>query len=100
MYSDLNLVALLLGNQFSYVTNLPSGAAAAVELSLASQCRPSEDGRTVGFSSDYFANLADIHQRMPFVLKAATQFDELLRRSDRHLIEQAILDISAGRGVR
>jgi uncharacterized Zn-binding protein involved in type VI secretion len=100
MYSDLNLVALLLGNQFSYVTNLPSGAAAAVELTLASQCRPSDDGRTVGFSSDYFANLADIHQRMPFVLKAATQFDELLRRSDRHLIEQAILDIAAGRGVR
>lgn len=100
MYSDLNLVALLLGNQFSYVTNLPSGAAAAVELTLASQCRPSDDGRTVGFSSDYFANLADIHQRMPFVLKAATQFDELLRRSDRHLIEQAILDIAAGQGVR
>jgi hypothetical protein len=100
MYSDLDLVALLRGNQFSYVTNIPSGAAAAVELTLASQCRPSEDGRTVGFSSEYFANLADIHQRMPFVLKAATQFDELLRRSDRHLIEQAILDIAAGRGVR
>ncbi|WP_240963513.1 PAAR domain-containing protein [Pseudomonas umsongensis] len=100
MYSDLNLVALLLGNQFSYVTNLPSGGAAAVELTLASQCRPSEDGRTVGFSSGYFANLADIHQRMPFVLKAAEQFDELLRRSDRQLIEQAILDIAAGRGVR
>lgn len=100
MYSDLNLVALLLGNQLSYVTSLPSGAAAAVELTLASQCRPSEDGRTVGFSNDYFANLADIHQRMPFVLKAATQFDELLRRSDRHLIEQAILDIASSRGVR
>ncbi|MNP72322.1 hypothetical protein D3C76_1688520 [compost metagenome] len=54
----------------------------------------------MGFSNDYFANLADIHQRMPFVLKAAEQFDELLRRSDRQLIEQAILDIAAGRGVR
>lgn len=100
MYSDVQLVLLLRGNHFAYVTNFPSGAAAAVELTLASQCLPSEDGRTVGFSSDYFANLADIHQRMPFVLKAATQFDELLRRSDRHLIEQAILDIAAGRGVR
>ena len=100
MYSDVQLVHLLRGNHFSYVTNLPSGAAAAVELTLASQCRPSEDGRTVGFSNDYFANLADIHQRMPFVLKAAEQFDELLRRSDRQLIEQAILDIAAGRGVR
>lgn len=100
MYSDAQLVSLLRDNQFAYVTNFPTGAAAAVELTLASQCRPSEDGRTVGFSSDYFANLADIDQRMPFVLKAATQFDDLLRRSDRHLIEQAILDIAAGRGVR
>ena len=79
---------------------IPSGAAEAIELTLASQCRPSDDGRTVGFSNDHFANLADIHQRMPFVLKAAEQFDELLRRSDRQLIEQAILDIAAGRGVR
>jgi len=100
MYSNEQLVRLLRSNHFSYVTNFPSGAAAAVELTLASQCHPSEDGRTVGFSNDYFANLADIHQRMPFVLKAAAQFDELLRRSDRHLIEQAILDIAAGRGVR
>jgi hypothetical protein len=100
MYSDEQLVRLLRSNHFAYVTDIPPGAATAVELTLASQCRPSEDNRTIGFSSDYSANLADIHQRMPFVLKAATQFDELLRRSDRHLIEQAILDIAAGRGVR
>jgi hypothetical protein len=100
MYSDEQLVVLLRGNQFTYVTNFPSGAAAAVELTLASQCRPSEDGRTVAFSSDYFANLADIDQRMSFVLKAAAQFDVLLRRSDRQLIELAILDIASGRGVR
>ena len=100
MYSDLLLVSLLLGNHLAYVTGIPSGAAEAVELTLASQCRPSGDGRTVGFSNDYVANLADIDQRMPFVLKAAEQFDNLLRRSDRQLIEQAILDIAAGRGVR
>ncbi|MFS2197502.1 PAAR domain-containing protein [Pseudomonas sp. Pseusp3] len=100
MYSDEQLVFLLRSNHVAYVTGIPSGAATAVELTLASQCRPSEDGRTVDFSSDYSANLADIHQRMTFVLKAAKQFDELLRRSDRHLIEQAILDIAAGRGVR
>jgi hypothetical protein len=123
MYSDWRLVWLLRSNHVSYITGVPSGAAEAIELTLASQClrvddgrtigfgnnpmanlagqcRPSEDGRTVGFSNDYFANLADIHQRMPFVLNAAEQFDELLQRSDRHLIEQAILDIAAGRGVR
>jgi hypothetical protein len=65
-----------------------------------SPSRPSDDGRTVTFSSEYIANLADIQQRMPFVLKAAARFDELLQRSDRHLIKEAILDIAAGRGVR
>ena len=100
MYNNVQLVRLLRGNHFSYFTNFPSDAAAAVELTLASQCHSSEDGHTVGFSNDYFANLADIHQRMPFVLMAAAQFDDLIRRSDRHLIEQAILDIAAGRGVR
>ena len=58
------------------------------------------DARTVGFSNDYVAILADINQRMPFVLKAAEQFDKLLRRSDHQFIEQSILDIAAGRGVR
>lgn len=100
MYSDTKLVTLLRSNHVSYVTGFPSGAAEAIELTLASQCRRMSDGRTVGFSNDYVANLADIHQRMPFVLKAAARFDELLQRSDRHLIEQAILDIAAGRGVR
>ena len=100
MYNDLLLVGLLLGNHLSYVTGVPSGAAAAVELTLASQCSPVDDGRTVGFSNDYFADLADIDQRMPFVLKAAAQFDELLNDGNRYLIEQAIGDIAAGRGVR
>ncbi|WP_191624420.1 hypothetical protein [Pseudomonas fluorescens] len=46
------------------------------------------------------ADLSDIHQRMPFVLKAAARFDELLQYPDRYRIEQAIRDIAAGRGVR
>ena len=100
MYSDTKLVTLLRSNHVSYVTGFPSGAAQAIELTLASQCRRVDDGRTIGFSNDRLANLADIHQRMPFVLKAAARFDELLQRSDRHLIEQAILDIAAGRGVQ
>ncbi|MNP73369.1 hypothetical protein D3C76_1700710 [compost metagenome] len=57
-------------------------------------------GRIVGFSIDLLAGMSDILQRMPFVLQAAAWFDELLRRSDWHLIQQAILDIAAGRGVR
>ncbi|SEM69473.1 Zn-binding Pro-Ala-Ala-Arg (PAAR) domain-containing protein, incolved in TypeVI secretion [Pseudomonas sp. ok272] len=100
MYSDLKLVALLIGNQLSHVTNFPSGAAQAIELTLAGQCRPVDDERTIGFSDRAIANLADITQRMPFVLKAARQFDALLQEQSRHLIEQAIRDIAAGGGVR
>jgi hypothetical protein len=100
MYSDPLLVRLLRGNHLSYVIGLPSGVAQAIELTLASQCRRVDDGRTVGFSNNLMADLSDINQRMPFVLKAAAQFDELLHTRDRHQIEQAIEDIAAGRGVR
>ena len=59
-----------------------------------------DDGHAIGLDNNLMTNLSDLHQRMPFVLMAAAQFDELLRRTDRHLIEQAIMDIAAGRGVR
>ncbi|WP_224795768.1 DUF2515 family protein [Pseudomonas fluorescens] len=100
MYSDTKLVTLLRSNHVSYVTGFPSGAAQAIELTLASQCHRVDDGRTIGFGNNLMANLADLQQRMPFVLNAAARFDELLRDGNRHRIEQAILDIAAGRGVR
>ena len=83
-----------------YVTGIPFGVAQAIELTLASQCRPLSDGRTVEFSNNPTANLADIDQRMTFVLKAAAQFDELLHSTERHRIEQAIDDIAKGQGVQ
>jgi hypothetical protein len=100
MYDDSGLKWLLRGNHASYVTNFPSGAAQAIELTLASQCRPVDDGRTIGFSNSLKANLADINQRMPFVLRAAQQFDDLLNGDQREQIEQAIRDIAWGGGVR
>ncbi len=100
MYSDGGLEWLLRGNHVSYVIGFPSGAAEAIELTLASQCLRIDDGRTIGFGNNPMANLADIDQRMAFVLKAAARFDELLRDSNRHRIEQAIQDIAASRGVR
>ena len=100
MYSDPQLVRLLRSNHVSYVTGLPSGAAQAIELTLASQCQRVDDGRTIGFSNNPLADLSDIHQRMAFVLKAAAQFQELLHDSNRSLIEEAIRDVSDGRGVR
>ena len=100
MYDDTGLKWLLRGNHFSYVTNFPSGAAQAIELTLASQCRPVEDGRTIGFSNFPFADLADVERRMAFVLKAAAQFDDLLQSDQRDHIVQSIREIAVGGGVR
>ncbi|CDH01620.1 DUF2515 family protein [Xenorhabdus bovienii] len=103
MYSDKLLVGLLRGNHFSYVTNIFSGVrniSESVELTLASQCRPVDDGRTISFSNNKpYANLADVNQRMPFVLKAAARFDEMLHDSNRSLLEKSLQDIAVGRGV-
>ena len=100
MYTDQKLVALLRSNHLSYVTGIPSGVAQAIELTLASQCRSVDDGRVIEFSNNPIANLADIDQRMTFVLKAAAQFDKLLNSGERHRIEQALDDVAAGRGMR
>jgi uncharacterized Zn-binding protein involved in type VI secretion len=100
IYGDPKLVALLRSNHLSYVTGMPSGVAQAIELTLASQCRPVEDGRTIEFSNNPVANLADIDQRMTFVLKAAALFDVLLHSNERQRIEQSLEDIAEGRGVR
>jgi len=100
MYRDRILVALLRGNHLSHVTNFPSGAAQAIELTLASQCQRADDGRTIDFGRHPLADLSDIQQRMPFVLKAAAQFENLLRSNHRRQIEQSIQDIAAGWGVR
>lgn len=100
MYSDRKLIALLRGNHLSYVTSIPTGAAQAIELTLASQCNAVDNGRTIEFSNSPVANLADIEQRMVFVLRAAAQFDKLLHSSERHQIELALEAISEGPSVR
>jgi hypothetical protein len=51
-------------------------------------------------NTDLIADLSDLHQHLPLILKAAARFDELLQGSNRYQIEQAIRDIAAGRGVR
>lgn len=100
MYTDQKLVTLLRSNHLSYITDIPSGAAQAIELTLASQCQPVNDGRTIEFSNNPVANLANVDQRMAFVLRAASQFERLLHSSERHRIHEAIEDIAEGRGVR
>lgn len=94
MYNDWRLVSLLRGNQVSYVTNLPKSVAQPVELTLANQCESLNDDRTIGFDGGIAANLADREQRMEFVLRAARQFDGLLKGSARSQVEQAIKNIA------
>lgn len=96
MYSNTHLVLLLRGNHLSYVTGIPSGVAQAIEVTLANQCQRLDDGRTLEFSRNPLADLSDIEQRMPFVLRAANRFDELLHSNQRPVLEQSIRDIAAG----
>jgi hypothetical protein len=100
IYEDQQLKLLLRGNHASYVTGFPSGVAQAIELTLASQCQPVEDGRTLEFSSNPFADLSDYNQRIAFVMRAAARFDEMLGDGNRRLLEQSIKDIAEGSGVR
>ncbi|MES2739849.1 MAG: hypothetical protein V4754_02680 [Pseudomonadota bacterium] len=100
MYSDSTFVTLLRGNHASYVTGFPSGVAEAIELTLASQCRRTDDGRTIEFNANLVADLSEINQRMPFVLRAAARFDEILHNFNRTKLEQSMKDISEGGGVR
>lgn len=78
----------------SYVTKFPTGVAQAIELTLANQCKAVDDGRTLSFEDSFFANLADLNQRMIFVLEAASRFDRMLNDSNRTALEQSINEIA------
>lgn len=99
IYQNGQLVALLRGNHVSYVTGFPSGVAQAIELTLSSQCQRVVDGRTIGFSNSPLADLSDIKQRMPFVLRAAARFDQMLNDTNRGVLEQSITEIASGEGT-
>lgn len=101
MYENMKLELLLRGNHAYYVTNirfLPK-ISQPIELTLSGQCQRSDDGRTITFSEKAGANLADIDQRMEFVLRAAAQFDKLLKGDNRHLIEASLRDIAKSHGA-
>jgi hypothetical protein len=100
IYQNGQLVALLRGNHASYVTGFPTGVAQAIELTLSSQCQRVDDGRTIGFSDSPLADLSDLKQRMPFVLRAAARFDQMLNGTNRSVLEQSITAIATGQGLR
>lgn len=100
MYSDKRLVRLLRANHLVYVTWFFADSAQPIELTLASQCKKVDDSRTVGFSSNLFADLSQLHERIPFVLKAAARFDELLRSDSYSVLNESIKEIAEGGGVQ
>ncbi|MBD9602129.1 hypothetical protein IB252_20150 [Pseudomonas sp. PDM10] len=100
IYQNGQLVALLRGNHASYVTGFPTGVAQAIELTLSSQCQRVDDGRTIGFSDSPLADLSDLKQRMPFVLRAAARFDQMLNGTNRSVLEQSITAIATGQRLR
>ncbi|MHA3738010.1 DUF2515 family protein [Pseudomonas sp. Eth.TT006] len=99
IYENRHLVALLRSNHFSYVTGFPSGVAQAIELTLTSQCRRVEDGRTIDFDSNPLADLSDLDQRMEFVLRAAARFDQMLNDGQAATLAQSIGEIAAMEGA-
>ena len=104
MYEDTHFATLMrgthAGNYVSVVTGLFSGAAEEIQLTLASQCK-APDNRQVSFSKNPIANLADRDQRMEFVLRAADQFDALLKNpTTRAQLKQSITDIANGGGIK
>jgi len=88
------------GNYVSVVTGLMSGAAEEIQLTLANQCK-APDSRQVSFSKNPVADLADQDQRMEFVLRAASQFDSLLKSPKTHAqLKQSITEIANGGGIQ
>ncbi|MGY2335400.1 DUF2515 family protein [Pseudomonas sp. SDO528_S397] len=101
---DVRRFALLMrgtqaGDVLSVVTGLFSGLPEEIQLTLASQCKAS-DNRRIAFSQNPIADLADKDQRMDFVMRAATQFDILLKNPvTQAQLKTAITDIAHGGGV-
>ena len=104
MYDVAHFALLMRGTQagdvMSVVTGLFSGLPEEIQLTLASQCK-APDGRKVAFSRNPTADLADKDQRMEFVLRAATQFDILLKNpTSRSQLKASISEIANGGGIK
>jgi len=104
MYDVTHFALLMQGTQagdvVSVVTGLFTGISEQIQLTLASQCK-APGNQQVTFGRNPLANLADKDQRMAFVLRAATQFDLLLKDpATRSQLEQSIKEISVGGGVK
>lgn len=80
MYADRAFSLLMRANHFAWALNIPTGSAREIQLTLANQCTETgANARIERFSREPLADLADPRQRMAFVRRAASRFDDLLR---------------------
>ncbi|WP_243751044.1 hypothetical protein [Paraburkholderia sp. BL10I2N1] len=79
MYDDPAFALLMRANQFAWALHIPTGSAREIQLVFANQCTVTgANAKNERFSKEPLANLADPHQRMAFVLRAAQRFNQLL----------------------
>lgn len=80
LYDDVAFATMMRANHVAWVLNMPSGSVQELQLTLANRCTVTGgDADKVSFSKHPLANLADPVQRMEFVVRAANQFEELLK---------------------
>lgn len=95
IYDNPATQAALAGNQFAWVSGLPSGRHAEIKLSLSAHCN-TQPGLTAWFTKKTAARLWDKDERMQFVLAAAKQFHKLLQGKERLAVERSITEIYHG----
>jgi hypothetical protein len=100
MYDDPSFAMLMRANQFAWALNIPTGSAREIQLAFASQCTiTGANAKYEIFSKEPIANLANVDQRMEFVLRAARRFDELLHHPiERHSVENSLFLLAGGSG--
>jgi len=98
MYNRPDMRLLLKSNQAAWVTGIPTGVAAEIQLTLVAQCSPVAD-RTETFPRTLSADLAEPNQRMAFVRHAAQRFDMLLNGPARRDTDKSIFIVATGGGV-
>lgn len=98
MYNERTMQWLLAMNQFAWATRFPTGDFQEIQLTLSAQCK-ARAGLTSWFSSDKYAKLWVVEERMKFVLAAADRFNQLLKSPERRRIEDSIHAVAQGGGT-
>ncbi|TFW11635.1 DUF2515 family protein [Duganella callida] len=100
IYNDLAMQGALQANQFSWVTDFPSGVAAEIKLTLSAECSSQSKSLNIWFPKNKSAKLYNADQRMRFVYEAADRFDVLLGGTSRDVLTASIADIATIGGKR